>query len=251
LISNLAVFAMEKFEQVDEVRIWDGGLPADPKPPFNYKLFFNAAGLVNEYSGDALYLRDGRITKVPALDPAEYQLVDIPELGKLEAFPTSGALSTMVMTFHGTLKVLENRTLRYPGHFELLRSLAELGLFTDGELEFEGTPTPAWKVAEKLFAEAFRPGPGEHDLMVVRVEAKGVVGERPASVTVDLLDRFDQETGFAAMERTTGFHLAVVAAAIARGEVDAGAVPLELAIRSGEVVEALRIRGIDTKFEVV
>ena len=59
MISNLALLAFEQFEQADEILICDGGLPADPEPPFHYKCFFNLEGLTNEYDGEAVYLDKG------------------------------------------------------------------------------------------------------------------------------------------------------------------------------------------------
>ncbi len=50
---------------------------------------------------------------------------------------------------------------------------------------------------------------------------------------VDLVDRFDEATGFTAMERTTGWHAAIVAAMLARGEIAPGATPLEIAVPAG------------------
>ena len=31
----------EILDKTNEIYIWDGGLPKDPKPPWNYSLFFN------------------------------------------------------------------------------------------------------------------------------------------------------------------------------------------------------------------
>ena len=82
---------------------------------------------MNEYEGEAYFLREGRVTPVPAL--TELEELELPPLGKLEAFVTSGGLSTMPWTFARKLRVLENKTLRYPGHGQLLHGLRALGLF--------------------------------------------------------------------------------------------------------------------------
>jgi lysine 6-dehydrogenase len=62
-----------------------------------------------------------------------------------------------------------------------------------------------------------------------------------------MLDRFDEKTGFSAMERTTGFHAAIVAQAIARGEVPAGALPPERAVSAARMVEELARREIQVE----
>ena len=42
---TMAVLATEILDQTDEIYICDGGLPKDPKPPWNYSLFFIFSGL--------------------------------------------------------------------------------------------------------------------------------------------------------------------------------------------------------------
>ena len=57
-------------------------------------------------------------------------------IGKLEASVTSGGLSTMPWTFEGKVKVLENKTLRYIGHWEWMKAYRQLGLFNEDEISF-------------------------------------------------------------------------------------------------------------------
>ena len=40
---SMALLAMEQLDIPKDVFIWDGGLPKNPKPPWNYSLFFNFA----------------------------------------------------------------------------------------------------------------------------------------------------------------------------------------------------------------
>ena len=68
---SMALLSMEGFDSVSEVRVWDGGLPEDPKPPWNYNLFFNIQGLTNEYDGNAYFIRDGVVTEVPCFEDIE------------------------------------------------------------------------------------------------------------------------------------------------------------------------------------
>ena len=56
---TMSVLATEILEQTDEIYIWDGGLPKNPEPPWNYSLFFNIEGLTNEYDEQAYFLKDG------------------------------------------------------------------------------------------------------------------------------------------------------------------------------------------------
>ncbi|MGB8647084.1 MAG: saccharopine dehydrogenase C-terminal domain-containing protein [Anaerolineae bacterium] len=250
LISNLAVYAMEQLDTPQEVLIYDGGLPQNPRPPFNYTLFFNIAGLTNEYYGNALYLVDGKATPTPCWDEREYELIDIPQLGQLEAFVTSGGLSTMITTFGGKLKTLKNKTMRYPGHFQFMKGLADLGMLELEPVQVGDQRIVPRHVLHALLGPRITPRPGDRDLMAIHIVARGEKEGKPAQVTLDLLDRYNETTGFSAMERTTGFHLAIVAAMIAHGKTPHGAVPLERAVSARRIVEALDQRGMQVEVKV-
>jgi lysine 6-dehydrogenase len=250
LISNLAVFAIEKFDEPQEVLIYDGGLPQHPRPPFNYACFFNIEGLTNEYAGEALYLQDGAATRVRCFDEAEYELIDVPGLGQLEAFTTSGALSTMVATYEGKLRTLKNKTLRYPGHYALFKGMSDLGLLDTEPLHIEGATVVPRRLLHALLIPRFAPRPDDEDLMVIHIRARGLAQGKRMSLALDLLDLYDEATGFTAMERTTGFHAAIVAQMMARGETLRGAIPLERAVNAARMVEEVGRRGMEVKIRM-
>ena len=50
---TLGLLAMEQLDDPKHLKVWDGGLPLNPNPPWNYSLFFNINGLTNEYDGEA------------------------------------------------------------------------------------------------------------------------------------------------------------------------------------------------------
>jgi lysine 6-dehydrogenase len=71
------VYAMELLDEPMDVFMWDGGLPQQPRPPFQYLLTFNMAGLTNEYAEPAIFLRDGKITEVEPI--SELETVQFPQ----------------------------------------------------------------------------------------------------------------------------------------------------------------------------
>lgn len=238
---SLAAHVMDWFDQPDEVLIWDGGLPADPEPPWNYRLTFNIRGLTNEYRGHAWFLRDGKVTPVPCLE--EIDLLEFPApIGRLEGFVTSGGLSTAPWTFEGRLRRLENKTLRYPGHVERLRAFRDLGLLDDAPVTVRGREVVPLEVLETLF-EPRVTAAGVRDLCVMRVRGRGRKAGRDTTFTVELIDRFDEATGFTAMERLTGWHASIMAIAAADGRVARGAVAVERAMSGAGVVAECRRRG--------
>ncbi|MCK4239959.1 MAG: saccharopine dehydrogenase, partial [Candidatus Lokiarchaeota archaeon] len=61
----------------------------------------------------------------------------------------------------------------------------------------------------------------------------------------DLIDYYDDTTGFTAMERTTGWDASIVAIMMAQGKIQKGALPVELAVPGEYFVAELRRRGIN------
>lgn len=238
----LAVYAMEQLDEPRDVMYWDGGLPQNPRPPLNYAMTFHAAGLTNEYRGEAVFLRDGHVVHVPAL--TEHEQLTIPGVGEFEAFVTSGGTSTCPWTFQGKLRTFQNKTLRYPGHFERIKFLEEMGLLDDEPVAVEGAPVSPREVLHGLLERGFRAKPGEPDIVIIYLQAKGLKGGKPAKVELTLVHHFDEQTGFTAMEQTTGWHGSVVAAMMARKQTPVGAKPVEVALSAEAVVEAMAERGI-------
>jgi lysine 6-dehydrogenase len=239
----LMVYAMELLDEATDVYMWDGGLPQDPRPPFNYLLTFHIAGLTNEYAEPAIFIRDGKITEVEPI--SELETVEFPEpIGTLEAFVAGGGTSTMPWTFEGRLRTLQNLTLRYPGHFAQLRAFYDLGLWDLEPIQVGNVET----VPRKVFHALFEPKvtfTGGKDLVIVRVTVVGKKDGQDATASVELIDYFDEKTGFTAMERTTGWSAAIVAEMMVRGHTPRGAGGLETFVPSGSFVEELRRRGLD------
>jgi lysine 6-dehydrogenase len=246
--STLMVYAMSLLDEPEEVFMWDGGLPQMPRPPFDYLLTFNIAGLTNEYAEAPVFLRDGKPTLVPTMD--ELEEIEFPSpVGRLESFTTGGGVSTLPWTFEGKMKTLQNKTVRYPGHFAQLRAFYDLGLWgTDGVRVGDQEVAP-----RDLFHALFEPlvtYPDDKDVVVIRIRAVGRKDGQPAEVILDLMDFYDEETGFTAMERTTGWDAAIVAGMMAREQTPRGAIPVELAVPADLFVQELAKRGIKVKTKV-
>ena len=62
-----------------------------------------------------------------------------------------------------------------------------------------------------------------------------------------LFNYYDETTGFTSMERTTGWHAAIMAGFMARRQTPLGGVPVELAVPGQVFVEEFRKRGFDLR----
>ncbi len=241
--NTLAVYAMRRMDQPRHVRIWCGGLPQRPKGPLGYQLFFHIAGLTAEYTEKAVFLRQGRIVEVEPLTEPE-AIPFPPPVGTCEAFVTSGGTSTCPWSFQGILETYEEKTVRYPGHLERIRLLAELGFLSADPVEVDGVPVIPRQVFHRLVEPHLRFPEDPADVVVLRVTCEGTHQGQPIEITFDLMDFYDPETGFTAMERTTGWHAAIVAGMMARGETPKGAIPLERAVDPERFLAEWLKRGI-------
>lgn len=245
MASCLITYAMSQLDETDEIMIWDGGNALHPKPPFNYILTFNIAGLTNEYYGVANFIRDGQLVAVPTFRDEDYEYVDFPEpIGRMEAFVAGGGTSTMPWTFQGKLKTLWNKTLRWPGHFAQWKAYMEAGLLEEAPIEVGGVKIAPREVLHALLDPKLRAKPGEPDLVIVRVLGRGKKDGRKAHVLLDVIDRFDEATGFTAMERSTGWDGSIKAILNAQGVTPRGVNPGEVAVPGLGYVEELRKRGL-------
>jgi lysine 6-dehydrogenase len=243
--SSLTVYTMSLLDETKDIYMWDGGLPQNPQPPFNYLLTFHIAGLTNEYAEPAVFLRNGKITLVDPM--TELETVEFPDsVGTLEAFVAGGGTSTMPWTFEGKLRTLQNLTLRYPGHFQQLRAFWDLGmwdlkLISTGKSEV--TPRDVFHALYEPKVTFPNDPEKRKDIVLVRVKALGTKDGRPAEATVELVDRFDEKTGFTAMERTTGWDAAIVAEMMAHGSTPRGAGGVESFVPAVPFMNELRRRG--------
>lgn len=125
-----------------------------------------------------------------------------------------------------------------------MKTMNDLGLFSDKEIEVDGTKVVPRRVLQALFEPKIRLQ-GERDVAILRVRCVGEKNNRPAEAVLDVLDFYDERTGFTAMERTTGWHASIVAIMMARGETRRGAKPLEIAVPGSSFVREMKRRGIN------
>ncbi len=238
--NTLAVYAMELVGDPEDVYLYDGGLPQKPQPPWNYALTFNIEGLTNEYYGGMTILRDGRLFHAPCF--TEFETIDIPPIGKLEAFLIAGGVSTAPWSFQGKLRTYQLKVLRYPGTFAQLKAFSDLGLFDLKPVSVNGHDVVPREVFHALFEPQVRVDDVE-DVCIVRAHAKGKKNGQPTEALVQIIDYYDGATGFTAMQRLTGWHASIVAAMMAKQDTPTGAIPLELAVPGRAFVSEAKRRG--------
>src|SRR6266540_4076529 len=107
----------ERFERCRSIRMRVGALPQHPTGLLGYAFNWSPEGVVNEYLNDAEVIEEGERKFVSSMEWKETIHVNG---NALEAFTTSGGLGTMCETFHGRVDNLDYKTIRYPGHMDLM-----------------------------------------------------------------------------------------------------------------------------------
>src|SRR5258705_7367926 len=93
----------------------------------------------------------------------------MPGFSPLVAFHTSGGTSTLPESFEGKVGECFEKTLRYPGHYDLLCELKELGLFSSRKMRVDGAEITPRAVMSKIFEVKFSSkGP---DVCIMQVKA--------------------------------------------------------------------------------
>jgi lysine 6-dehydrogenase len=229
--------------KADALKIYVGGLPQNPKPPFNYQLVFSVEGLINEYAEPARILRKGKLITIEPL--TEVESFKIPGFTELEAFHTSGGTSTMPETFGKNIGECFEKTLRYPGHFQMIRSLYDLGLFSSNKRKVGKLEIAPRAVMSDLMVEKFTGN--EPDVTVMRVEA-----HRDGQVAAfTMIDKYDTEKKLTSMMRTTAWPASVVLQMMVGGEITKrGAVLQERDVPAQQFLNEMAARGVDLVYSI-
>lgn len=216
-LSNMLVgYADTQFDEIENVAIFVGGLPIERHWPFEYKAGFAPYDVIQEYTRTARLVENGAVVEREAL--TEPELLEFSRVGTLEAVNTDG-LRTLINTIGA--RNMSEKTLRYPGHYELMRVLRQMGLFGHEKMQVgrEQVEVRPIDVTSALLFPLWQLEPGEADRTVMRVSVEGLKDGQRLRYQWDLYDELDTETGFTSMSRTTAFPNTIIARMVAKGEI--------------------------------
>jgi saccharopine dehydrogenase-like NADP-dependent oxidoreductase len=251
-VSNMMVgFADAQLDSTEKIEIYVGGIPVERRWPFDYKAGFAPFDVIEEYVRPARLVENGRIVVREAL--SEPEMMDFPGVGTLEAFNTDG-LRSLAYTLRAPF--MKEKTLRYPGHVELMKAFRETGLFSKEPLKVGDQMIRPLDATAALLFPKWTFAEGEEDLTVLRVVVEGTHGPERVRYTWDLLDRYDAASGLRSMSRTTAFPCTLASRLVMDGEfARAGVNPPEfLGAQPGVLAYVLReleARGVRCREKVV
>ena len=239
----------EQLDRVTELHIKCGGIPEKPTPPLGYKIVFGGRQLpLRDQPG--YMVEQGELKLAPRYTAVER--VDFAGVGECEAWqenfmPWLLELPALRGLSHGTQK-----TIRWPGYAAKVSVLRELGLLSQEPVEVDGVRVAPKKVVDAVLYPQVKLAEGERDLTLFRVEVSGQQGGSPAHYRVEMIDRYDDATGFTSMARTTAFTGAIVARMIARGEIQGRGLLSPEQLITGPLFDRLiaELAALNIRFEV-
>ncbi len=245
LINILAMEGARQFKELDSIHLRVGGLPQHPRPPLYYQIVFSVEGLINEYVEKAMVIHGGRLMYVDPM--SELEEIEFPEpFGTLEAFNTSGGLSTLTRLFDGKIRNLDYKTIRYRGHCEKFKTLLELGFATNEPMMVGGSV----KTNREFFADLLRKklDYGDKDAVLARATLTGTTETARKTLVYEFIDYYDDRAKMTAMMRTTAFPTSITAQLLANGVIkDKGVLVPELCVPGSVMIEELAKRNIKIK----
>ncbi len=174
-----------------------GGLPKKRVYPFEYKAPFSPIDVLEEYTRPARYVENSHIVTKPALSDAE--LIDFANVGTLESFNTDGLRSILFTMSH--IPNMKEKTLRYPGHIDLMKGLIKAGFLNNTPVSFKGQQISPLEFTSSLLFDQWKLGETEEEFTLMRIK----ISNEEKMICYDLYDEYDEATQTSSMSRTTGY----------------------------------------------
>jgi len=220
-MSNFILGRYNEEIKIKSFECYVGGLPKERKPPFEYKAPFSPIDVIEEYMRPARLVENGLIVTKPALSDREKMTFD--KVGELEAFNTDGLRSLIYTMDH--IPDMKEKTLRYPGHIDLIIALQQAGFFETSSLRINDADISPIDFTSKLLLKEWELGPEEEEFTIMKVIMKG----DHKTVEYNLYDQYDVATKTSSMARTTGYTCTAAVNLIAKKMfIEKGVFPPEL-----------------------
>jgi len=177
-IGIVAAHLAQGFSEIDSIKMRVGALPQNPSGKLSYAVNWSVEGLVNEYIEDCDIIKEGKPQKIASLGLLEPLRINGSEY---EAFTTSGGLGTMTETYQDLAKNLDYKSIRYPGHCEMITFLLD-------ELQMRDK---RWELM-KILKDALPPC--EQDKVLVYASVTGRRKKESETETVEFVKEYGPKT---------------------------------------------------------
>ena len=211
----LSNYELGRFDELERLQLYVGGLPKVRNLPYEYKAPFAPADVLEEYTRPARVVEGGEMVVKAAL--SEIERMHFEGVGSVEAFNTDGLRSLVELP----VPQMSEKTIRYPGHAGLMQTLRESGFLSKHPLKLaDGSEVAPLELTQALLFPQWKYQPGEADMTLFRVVASGKLNGVRGRVCHEMVDHYDAASDISSMGRTTAFPCAIVARWLAEGSFD-------------------------------
>lgn len=245
MVNILAGYGASKLDEVESIKLFVGGIPTEPKPPLHYTRVFSLDGVFDHYTEPSKVILKGKLQEVPSLSGVEP--IYFKDFGVLEAFYTSGGISTLDKTFPN-VQTLEYKTIRYKGHAEKFKLLADLGfLDANNKVEVENQEVSVRPVVREALKKKLELG-SKPDAVLLRVIVAGEKAQQQVTYEYEMVVTKDMTINETAMARSTANTISVVAQMIGENKITERGVFAPESIVPGDIyIEEMAKRGVVIK----
>ncbi|HET9914818.1 MAG TPA: saccharopine dehydrogenase C-terminal domain-containing protein [Anaerolineales bacterium] len=220
-LSNIATaHGIDLLDSVETAVARVGGIPnieCCAKHPLRYMTTWSLEHVLREYSIKTQILKNGKYTEVHALcDEETFQFNEFGIDEKLECAVTPG-MPSFIYT-HPELQYFAEKTVRWPGHYQGVRTLLECGLFDETPVDFDGVKISPRKFLLSIINPLLVPQNGDSDVCVMYNTITGKKNNIPQKIEYFMWEKADSK--FSAMARVTSFPAAIGAKVVASGNID-------------------------------
>lgn len=184
-VGIVAAHLAARFDHCRSLRLRVGALPRSPAGLLGYAFNWSPEGVVNEYLNDCDVIEEGQRKWV---SPMEWHETIYVNGERLEAFTTSGGLGTMCETYLGEIDNIDYKTLRYPGHVDLMNFFFHELLMRERRelagqiLTYAKPPVDEDVVHLHVAAEGYRNGTLRRDEFVRSYYPRELFGKRRTAI---------------------------------------------------------------------
>ncbi len=222
---NLIAGYYNEIMEIENFEYYVGGLPKIREYPFYYKAPFSPIDVIEEYTRPARFVENGKLIIKPAMSEPELMFFD--NVGTLEAFFTDG-LRSLLQNLEN-IPNMKEKTLRYPGHIELIKALRSVGFLDHDPVTINNTGIRPIDFTSKMLIKNWQLKPNEPEFTVMRIIIEGKHDNLNKKIVYDLYDEYDNKENISSMARTTGFVATANAELILQSKfTDKGVFPPEL-----------------------
>jgi lysine 6-dehydrogenase len=198
-----------------------GGIPskaAAEKHPLRYMITWAFEHVLREYMIRLNVIKNGKILEVDAA--TELEKFRFNQFGKdedLECAVTPGMPSFLFT--RPQLKEFAEKTVRWPGHWQGVRTLKECGMLDIEPVDFAGTKIVPREFLLSIITPRLLPKSGETDVCVMYNTLEGTKDGKSVKIEYFMWNEPEKRSDISSMMRVTGYPMAITARMIARHEI--------------------------------